>query len=94
MGRALTKLLRQKYAEFPFTVTGIHTLRHGTAVDAGGLLADVCDAPPFGPRMASIEEFLDASGADAAVELTTLIPPTGSRPSRISARRSRGACMW
>src|SRR5271168_3812575 len=48
VGRALAQLLRRKRADFPFTVTGIHTLRHGTAVDPAGLP----DAPEFGPRMA------------------------------------------
>jgi len=72
-GRALARLLRHKRQEFPFLVTDIHTLRHGTAVSAGGLPDD----PPFGPRAASIEEFLDAARADIAVELTTLNPSTG-----------------
>jgi len=71
--RALVRLLRHKHAEFPFLVTGIHTLRHGTAVAPEGL----SDDPPFGPRAASIEEFLDAARADIAVELTTLDPSTG-----------------
>ncbi len=72
-GRALARLLRRKRREFPFLITGIHTLRHGTAIDARGLPED----PPFGPRAASAGEFLDAAGADAAVELTTLEPYTG-----------------
>jgi homoserine dehydrogenase len=71
--RALVRLLRQKREEFPFLVTGIHTLRHGTAVAPEGLPED----PPFGPRAASIEEFLDAAHADIAMELTTLDPATG-----------------
>ena len=73
VGRALALLLRRKRADFPFTISGIHTLRHGTAVDPAGLP----DAPHFGPRIASVEEFLDAARADAAVELTTLNPSTG-----------------
>lgn len=73
VGRALARLLRQKRAGFPFTITGIHTLRHGTAVDPGGLPEN----PSFGPRLPSIEEFLDAARAQAAVELTTLNPSTG-----------------
>jgi len=71
--RALARLLRHKRQEFPFLVTGIHTLRHGTAVAPKGLPKD----PPFGPRAASIEELLDAARADIAVELTTLDPATG-----------------
>jgi len=73
VGRALARLLRQKRREFPFTITGIHTLRHGTAVDPVGLPAE----PTFGPRMTSIEAFLDAAQAEIAVELTTLDPSTG-----------------
>jgi homoserine dehydrogenase len=73
VARALVRLLRQKRREFPFTVTGIHTLRHGTAVDPAGLPPD----PPFGPRAASIEEFFQGAAADVAVELTTLNPATG-----------------
>ena len=73
VGRALGRLLWSKRAEFPFIVTGIHTLRHGTAVAPEGLPDD----PPFGPRSGSIEEFLDAARADIAVELTTLNPSTG-----------------
>jgi homoserine dehydrogenase len=77
VGRALVRLLRQKRREFPFTITGIHTLRHGTAVDAGGLSESVTDAADFGVRAASVEEFLEASRAQVAVELTTLNPSTG-----------------
>ncbi len=73
VGRALARLIRLKLGEFPFTITGIHTLRHGTAADPAGLGAE----PRFGPRAASIEAFLDAARADAAVELTTLEPSTG-----------------
>ena len=73
VGRALARLLRQKRREFPFAITGIHTLRHGTAVDPDGLSED----PAFGPRAASVGEFLDWARADAAVELTTLEPFAG-----------------
>jgi homoserine dehydrogenase len=87
VGRALAQLLRRKRADFPFTITGIHTLRHGTAVDSAGLP----DAPEFGPCMASVEEFLDAARADAAVELTTLNPSTGEPAiSHIRAAFARG----
>ena len=37
VGRALTRMLRDKRKDFPFKVTGIHTLRHGTAADPAGL---------------------------------------------------------
>jgi homoserine dehydrogenase len=73
VGRALARLLRQKRRQYPFTITGIHTLRHGTACDPKGLPAD----PALGRRAASIEAFLDAARAEVAVELTTLNPSTG-----------------
>ena len=69
----MARLLRQKRREFPFTITGIHTLRHGTAVSAGGLPLE----PDFGPRMASVGRVSRRRRADAAVELTTLNPSTG-----------------
>ena len=85
--RALARLIGRKRAEFPFTVTGIHTLRHGTAVAPGGLPEN----PAFGPRAATIEEFLDAARADVAVELTTLEPYSGEPAiSHIRAAFERG----
>jgi homoserine dehydrogenase len=87
VGRALAELIRRKRREFPFTITGIHTLRHGTAVDAKGLAAE----PAFGPRAESIEAFLDAARAEAAVELTTLNPSNGEPAiSHIRAAFARG----
>jgi homoserine dehydrogenase len=87
VGRALARLLQQKRLEFPFTISGIHTLRHGTAVDPDGLPLD----PPFGARAASIEQFLDAARAEAAVELTTLNPIDGEPAiSHIRAALARG----
>lgn len=73
VARALVRLLRRKRREFPFRITGIHTLRHGTAIDAAGLPPD----PRFGPRAVSIDEFLRDADAEIAVELTTLNPSTG-----------------
>jgi homoserine dehydrogenase len=73
VGRALAALLRRKRSEFPFNVSGIHTARHGTAIDPHGLPL----APRFGPAAKSIEAFLDAARPDIAVELTTLNPVTG-----------------
>lgn len=91
VGRALVRLLRQKRRPFPFTITGIHTLRHGTAVDPAGLSDGWAEAPHFGPRAASIEEFLDAARAEIAVELTTLNPSTGEPAiSHIRAALARG----
>jgi homoserine dehydrogenase len=87
VGRALVALLRRKRREFPFVVTGIHTLRHGTALDTRGLGPEA----EFGPRAASIEEFLDRACAQIAVELTTLNPSTGEPAiSHIRAAFARG----
>ena len=87
VARSLLHLIERKRRQFPFTVTGIHTLRHGTAVDRAGLPA----APEFGPRMDSVEAFLFASAADVAVELTTLEPATGEPAiSHIRAAFRRG----
>ena len=73
VARALARLLREKRRQFPFTITGIHTARHGTAIGARGLPL----APEFGPPAKCLEGFLDAAHADVAVELTTLNPVTG-----------------
>jgi homoserine dehydrogenase len=73
VGRALARLIRRKRADFPFTITGMHTLRHGTAINPRGLPEN----PPLGPRAESVDAFLDEARADAAVELTTLEPSTG-----------------
>ena len=87
VARSLAQLIGQKRHEFPFTITGIHTLRHGTAIDPAGLPAE----PAFGPRMESIEAFLDAARADVAVELTTLNPSDGEPAiSHIRAAFDRG----
>jgi len=87
VGRAFTRLLDSQKAVFPFRVTGIHTARHGTAIDDGGL----GPAPQFGPAAESIDEFLDRAAADIAVELTTLNPATGEpAASHIRAAFRRG----
>jgi homoserine dehydrogenase len=72
VGRALARLVRRKQAEYKFKITGIHTARHGTAVDRHGLAPE----PRFGPA-STVEAFLDAAAADVAVELTPLNPLTG-----------------
>jgi len=77
VGRALGRLLRKQRRDYPFRITGIHTLRHGTIADPAGLPWEAAGAAEFGPPALSIEEFLDASRADCAVELTTLNPSTG-----------------
>jgi homoserine dehydrogenase len=87
VGRALHRLVRSRRREFPFTITGIHTLRHGTAVDPAELGAE----PAFGPRAPSIEDFLDAAQAQIAVELTTLNPSDGQPAiAHIRAAFARG----
>jgi len=73
VGRALARLLNEQGEVFPFRLVGIHTARHGTAIDPEGLPAD----PAFGPAAASIEEFLEAVPAEVVVELTPLNPLTG-----------------
>jgi len=73
VGKAFARLLDRQKAAFPFRIVGIHTARHGTALDAHGL----GPAPTFGPKMNSVEEFLDATQAEIAVELTTLNPASG-----------------
>jgi homoserine dehydrogenase len=73
VGKSFAKLLERKRGEFPFSITGIHTARHGTAYRAGGLTIE----PEFGPAAASIEEFLSRSGAETLVEITPLSPADG-----------------
>ena len=92
VARALAELIARKRAEFPFTITGIHTRRHGTAVDPAGLSANpVFGARMFEPGMESVEAFLDAARAEVAVELTTLNPTDGEPAiSHIRAAFDRG----
>ena len=73
VGRALAELIRRQQSEFPFEITGIHTARHGTALNPNGLPPN----PEFGPAVPSVETFLESAHADVAVELTTLNPVTG-----------------
>jgi len=77
VGRALGRLLKKKRREYSFTITGIHTLRHGTATNPAGLSWDETEAANFGPRAQSVESFLDTAKAHCAVELTTLNPSSG-----------------
>jgi homoserine dehydrogenase len=87
VGRSLHRLIRARRREFPFTITGIHTLRHGTAIDRAGLRGE----PVFGPRAGSIEEFLDGARAEIAIELTTLNPSDGQPAiAHIRAAFARG----
>ncbi|MEK7408941.1 MAG: homoserine dehydrogenase [Acidobacteriota bacterium] len=73
VGRAFARLLERKRSAFPFRITGIHTARHGTAVDDKGLPL----APAFGPQAASAEEFLDKVKAEVVLEISPLNPSTG-----------------
>jgi homoserine dehydrogenase len=87
VGRAFARLLHRKRASFPFRICGIHTARHGTAVDPKGLPLE----PPFGPPAASIGDFLDAARAEVAIEVTPLNPTTGEPAiSHIRAAFARG----
>lgn len=73
VGRAFARLLARKRAVFPFRITGIHTLHHGSAFDQRGLPLE----PEFGPAVSPIEEFLDRARPEVVIELTTLEPATG-----------------
>lgn len=87
VGRAFARLLEHKRLSFPFRICGIHTARHGTAIDRKGLRLD----PRFGPPASSIEEFLDAVKAEVAIEVTPLNPSTGEPAiSHIRAAFARG----
>ncbi len=73
VGKAFARLLDSKRAVFPFRIVGIHTARHGTAYNSKGLgIEPAWDAPAR-----SIEEFLDNSQPEVAVEITTLNPENG-----------------
>ncbi|MEO8661277.1 MAG: homoserine dehydrogenase [Bryobacteraceae bacterium] len=87
VGRAFARLLERKRAAYPFRITGIHTARHGTAIDTHGLAA----SPLFGPKVESIDEFLVRSEAEIVIEISTLNPVTGEPAlSHIRAAFARG----
>ena len=73
VGRAFARLLAAKRSVYPFRIIGVHTARHGTAIDQKGLPVDVA----FGPAAASVDEFLESARAEVTIELTTLNPGTG-----------------
>jgi homoserine dehydrogenase len=73
VGRAFAKLLKQKRSMYPFLVVGVHTLRHGTALDEHGLPVEI----EFGPPAPSVEAFLDQARPEVVVEVTSLNPATG-----------------
>jgi homoserine dehydrogenase len=73
VGRAFARLLEAQRKIYPFRIVAIQTLRHGSAFNARGLPAD----PEFGPRIQSIDQFLDRARPEMMLELTTLNPATG-----------------
>ncbi|MGB9604681.1 MAG: homoserine dehydrogenase [Bryobacteraceae bacterium] len=87
VGRAFARLLETKRAAYPFRITGIHTARHGTAIDERGLGPE----PAFGPPAPSVEDFLERCKAEIMVEATPLNPLTGEPAiSHIRAALARG----
>lgn len=87
VGRAFARLLEQKRSIFPFRITGIHTLRHGTALDPRGLGLE----PAFSPALPDADAFLAASRADILIEVSPLNPQTGEpATSHIRAAFARG----
>ncbi len=79
--------IEAKRSVFPFRIVAIHTARHGTAYNLHGLPVE----PLFGPAADSVDEFLDRSRAEVAVEITTLNPATGEPAiTHIRSAFSRG----
>lgn len=72
VGKAFARLLDSQKSRYPFRIAGIHTLNHGTAYKS-----PATKALEFGPRAASIEEFLDKVHPEVAIEITSLDPATG-----------------
>lgn len=87
VGRAFARLLERKRGSYPFRIVGIHTARHGTAIDPRGIGAE----PAFGPAAGSAAAFLDQAKAEVAVEITPLDPASGEPAiSHIRAAFARG----
>ncbi len=87
VGKAFARLLAEKQSQYPFRIVAIHTARHGTAYNVHGVGVD----PLWGPRAASVEEFLDRAQAEVVFEVTTLNPATGEPAlSHIRAAFARG----
>jgi homoserine dehydrogenase len=88
VGRAFARLLDSKRSVYPFRITGVHTARHGTAIDLKGLPPD----PQLGAAASSVDEFLDASRPEIVIEVTTLNPENGEPAStHIRQAFARGA---
>ncbi len=73
VGQAFARLLDRKRGAYPFRIVAVHTQRRGSAYNLGGLPVE----PEFGPRAASVEEFLERAEAEVMIEVTTLEPATG-----------------
>ncbi|HUQ90443.1 MAG TPA: hypothetical protein VM120_02100 [Bryobacteraceae bacterium] len=73
VGKAFARLMERKRAQYPFRIVGVHTARHGTAIDPHGLGSN----PVFGPAAASVDDFLDRCEAEVVFEVTPLNPSTG-----------------
>lgn len=87
VGRAFARLMEKKRGSYPFRIVGIHTARHGTAVDRRGISGE----PAFGPAASSADEFLDCARAEVAIEITPLNPATGEPAiAHIRAAFARG----
>ena len=81
VGKAFARLLASQRSRYPFRITAIHTLNHGTAYGS----------MEFGPRAASIDEFLDRADSEVVIEITSLNPATGEPASQhIRAAFARG----
>ena len=73
MGRAFAALLEKKRSVYPFRIVAVLTARRGAAYNPHGLAVD----PSFGPSPDSVSDFLNRSGAEVVMELTTLNPASG-----------------
>lgn len=73
VGKAFARLLAKQRGAYPFRIVGIHTARHGTAVDGKGVSLE----PEFGPAVSSLDEFWDEARPEVAIEITTLNPESG-----------------
>ncbi len=87
MGKAFARLLAKQHSTYPFRIVGIHTARHGTAVDGKGVPLE----PQFGPAVSSLDEFWDQARPEVAIEITALNPESGQPAiSHIQSAFARG----
>ena len=73
VGKAFSSLLQSRRGIYPFRIVGIHTARHGTAYGSKGLSI----TPEFQTAAENVDQFLDVSRPDVAIEITTLNPENG-----------------